>query len=50
MTSNVLLLKAINVSSSEEGDPVFSCYFKTELVTHLLQRTNGSVDVKIGPS
>lgn len=41
---------AVNVGSSEEGDPVFSCYFKTELVTHLLQRTNGAVDVKIGPT
>lgn len=42
--------QALNVSNSEEADPVFSCYFKTELVTHLLQRTNGGVDVKIGPS
>ena len=40
----------MNVSNSEEADPVFSCFFKTELVTHLLQRTNGGIDVKIGPT
>ncbi|KAM0754619.1 hypothetical protein T439DRAFT_321654 [Meredithblackwellia eburnea MCA 4105] len=41
---------AINVSSSEEGDPLLSCYFKTEFVTHLLQRTNGGISVNIGPT
>lgn len=41
---------AINVSNSEEADPIISCYFKTEFVTHLLQRTNGAVNVKVGPT
>ncbi|KAK4705616.1 myosin I, partial [Phenoliferia sp. Uapishka_3] len=41
---------AINVSNSEEADPVMSCYFKTEFVTHLLQRTNGGVTVKVAPA
>ncbi|KAF5368396.1 hypothetical protein D9758_002195 [Tetrapyrgos nigripes] len=39
-----------NVNASEEGDPVFSCYFKTELVTHLMQLTQGSISVQIGPT
>ncbi|KAK7465458.1 class II myosin [Stygiomarasmius scandens] len=38
-----------NVNASEEGDPVFSCYFKTELVTHLMQLTQASITVQIGP-
>lgn len=42
--------QAINVSNSEEADPVMSCYFKTEFVTHLLQRTNAAVTVKVAPS
>lgn len=40
----------LNAGISEEGDPVFSCYFKTELLTHLMQLTNGSITVNIGPS
>ncbi|KAF9507018.1 hypothetical protein BS47DRAFT_1373992 [Hydnum rufescens UP504] len=30
---------ALNLTSSEEGDPVFSCYFKTELLTWLSELT-----------
>ena len=41
---------ALNAGSSEEGDPILSCTFKTEFVTHLVQRTNGSCSVKIGPT
>lgn len=37
----------LNVSNSDEPDPVFHCYFKTELVTHLLQRTSGGVNVNV---
>ncbi|EJD03816.1 uncharacterized protein FOMMEDRAFT_106001 [Fomitiporia mediterranea MF3/22] len=40
---------ALNCNISEEGDPVFSCAFKTELATHLLQQTNASINVLIGP-
>ena len=37
----------LNVNNAEEADPIFHCYFKTELVTHLLQRTNGALNVVI---
>lgn len=40
----------LNGPPCEEGDPVFSCYFKTELVTHLMQLTQASIDVVIGPT
>lgn len=35
---------------SEEGDPVISCDFKTELTTHLMQLTQASINVVIGPT
>ncbi|EPQ60451.1 myosin-1 [Gloeophyllum trabeum ATCC 11539] len=41
---------ALNTSASEEGDPVFSCLFKTELATHLLRLTQASINVLIGPT
>ncbi|KAL5535659.1 MYO1_1 [Sanghuangporus sanghuang] len=41
---------ALNCTISEEGDPVFSCAFKTELTTHLLQLTQASINVLIGPT
>ncbi|CEH17465.1 myosin class i heavy chain [Ceraceosorus bombacis] len=34
-----------NVSGTPEPDPVFHTHFKTELTTHLLQRTSGAVNV-----
>jgi myosin-1 len=37
----------LNVNGTEEPDPVFHCYFKTEFITHLLQRSNGSVSVRV---
>ncbi|CED82244.1 microfilament motor [Phaffia rhodozyma] len=37
-----------NASSSEEGDPVFTSVFKTELITHLHKATNGSIQINIG--
>lgn len=37
----------LNVGGTEEADPVFNCCFKTEFVTHLLQRSNGSVNVRV---
>ncbi|PFH52252.1 hypothetical protein AMATHDRAFT_2258 [Amanita thiersii Skay4041] len=39
-----------HTNSSEEGDPIISCYFKTEFTTHLLQLTQASVNVVIGPT
>ncbi|PBK76854.1 hypothetical protein ARMSODRAFT_1012068 [Armillaria solidipes] len=40
---------SLNVNASEEGDPVFSCYFKTELAANLMQLTHGSITLNIGP-
>ncbi|KAK0208714.1 microfilament motor [Desarmillaria ectypa] len=40
----------LNVNASEEGDPVFSCYFKTELAANLMQLTHGSITLNIGPT
>jgi myosin-1 len=37
----------INNPTKELGDPVFSCFFKTEFLVHLLQRTGSRVQVKI---
>lgn len=37
----------LNVGGTDEPDPVFSCYFKTELVVHLLQRSNGGINLRV---
>ncbi|MCO5589704.1 hypothetical protein L7F22_043672 [Adiantum nelumboides] len=37
----------INVSNSQEPDPLLHTPFKTELVTHLLQRTSGGINVNV---
>ncbi|KAN0134867.1 P-loop containing nucleoside triphosphate hydrolase protein [Lactarius tabidus] len=40
----------LNINTiSEEGDPIFSCYFKTELASALLQLTSASINILIGP-
>ncbi|KDQ63241.1 hypothetical protein JAAARDRAFT_53467 [Jaapia argillacea MUCL 33604] len=41
---------ALNLNASEEGDPVFSCYFKTELASNLLSLTQASINLLIGPT
>ncbi|KAK8864643.1 myosin-1 [Kwoniella newhampshirensis] len=41
---------ALNVPPCEEGDPVFTCVFKTEMMCVLLTLTGGSIAVNIGPS
>lgn len=42
--------QALNTNNiSEEGDPVFSCYFKTEFASTLLQLTSASINLVIGP-
>ena len=42
--------QALNTNNiSEEGDPVFSCCFKTELASTLLQLTSASINLVIGP-
>jgi myosin-1 len=49
-TYNRSTAQALNTNNiSEEGDPVFSCYFKTELASTLLQLTSASINVVIGP-
>ncbi|RDB27584.1 Myosin-1 [Hypsizygus marmoreus] len=40
----------LNGPTVEEGDPVFSCYFKTELAATLLQLTQASITLFIGPA
>ncbi|KAJ4485765.1 P-loop containing nucleoside triphosphate hydrolase protein [Lentinula aciculospora] len=41
---------ALNVNASEEGDPVFHCYFKTELAANLMTLTNSTISLMIGPT
>jgi myosin I len=41
---------ALNVNASEEGDPVFSCYFKTELAANLLTLTQASISLHVAPT
>lgn len=41
---------ALNCNSSDEGDPVLHCRFKTELTANLLTLTQASISVLIGPS
>ncbi|KAK7058460.1 class II myosin [Paramarasmius palmivorus] len=36
-------------NASEEGDPVFSCYFKTELASNLMQLSQGGINLQIVP-
>ena len=40
----------INTTASEQGDPIISCVFKTEFVTHLQQLTNNGTNLLIGPT
>lgn len=40
----------LNVSNSEEQDPVLSCVFKTELLTRLKQLSQGSIAINVGPT
>lgn len=45
-----MTIQTLNGNTTEEGDPIFSCYFKTELATHLLQLTQASITLLIGPT
>ncbi|KAI0800616.1 P-loop containing nucleoside triphosphate hydrolase protein [Fomes fomentarius] len=38
----------LNLGPTEEGDPIINCVFKTELTTHMLRLTQGSINVLIG--
>ncbi|KAJ2914767.1 hypothetical protein MD484_g5628, partial [Candolleomyces efflorescens] len=39
----------LNLGPTPEGDPVLSCYFKTEFTTHLMQLTQSQVNLTIAP-
>ena len=39
----------LNLGPTEEGDPVFSCVFKTELASTIITLTNASINLLIGP-
>lgn len=41
---------ALNLGLSEEGDPILSCDFKTELAAELLTLTRASIQLLIGPT
>jgi len=41
---------SIGAGSPQEPDPLLSCVFKTELVTHMKQALRGSLDLRIGGS
>lgn len=41
---------ALNVNPCEEGDPIFTCNFKTEMTTVILTVAGGNVGVNIGPT
>ncbi|KAJ7103234.1 P-loop containing nucleoside triphosphate hydrolase protein [Mycena belliarum] len=40
----------LNGNTAEEGDPIFSCYFKTELAANLLTLTQASISLLIAPT
>ncbi|KAJ7161280.1 microfilament motor [Mycena crocata] len=40
----------LNGNTVEEGDPIFSCYFKTELAANLLTLTQASISLLIMPT
>ncbi|KAI0695609.1 P-loop containing nucleoside triphosphate hydrolase protein [Cytidiella melzeri] len=41
---------ALNLGPTEEGDPLISCAFKTELITHVLTATSGTIQVIVAPT
>ncbi|ODO06436.1 myosin-1 [Cryptococcus wingfieldii CBS 7118] len=41
---------ALNVNSCEEGDPIFTCPLKTEMMCTILTLTGGNMNVNIGPT
>ncbi|KAI5780653.1 myosin IC heavy chain [Peziza echinospora] len=41
---------SFGVGSPQEADPLVSCVFKTEFITHLRNALRGSLDVRVGPT
>ncbi|KAF7724587.1 class II myosin [Apophysomyces ossiformis] len=37
----------LHVDGSPDGDTIISCYFKTEMISHMLQQTGGRIKVNI---
>jgi len=50
--NHLIAMKAqvLNLGVTEEGDPIINCVFKTELITHIVKATQGSVDMHILPT
>ncbi len=42
--------QVLNLGVTEAGDPIINCVFKTELITHIVKATQGSVDMHILPT
>ncbi|CAD6573520.1 MAG: class II myosin, partial [Tremellales sp. Tagirdzhanova-0007] len=40
---------ALNVNASEEGDPIFTCNFKTEMMCVILTLTGGNMNIAVAP-
>jgi myosin-1 len=38
------------VNACEEGDPIFTCVFKTEMMCVILTLTGGNIGVAVGPT
>lgn len=49
-TTSLNTIQALNVNPCEEGDPIFTCNFKTEMVCALLTITGGNLGLSIGPT
>ncbi|KAG0238392.1 class II myosin [Actinomortierella wolfii] len=43
------MIFSIDTLNPEEGDILLECELKTELITHLLQRSGGRIGVNVGP-
>ncbi|KAF9186641.1 class II myosin [Haplosporangium sp. Z 767] len=43
------MIFSVDTMNPEEGDIVLECDFKTELITHLLQRSGGRIGVNVQP-
>jgi len=40
---------SVDTMNPEEGDIILECDFKTELISHLLQRSGGRINVNVAP-
>ena len=49
-TTLTLMLQALNLGPTEEGDPLISCVFKTEFVTHMMTLTQARIQLTVAPT